>query len=265
MSLGTIVRARRKEMSMTQDQVSARVGISKPYLSNIETDKIKNPPSDGVLRGLERALKFPEGELVRMADQVRTPMDVREEHELLEAEIHKLRGVLKDLLSQTSRKKAGGVNLGRLARDLKADSNITGLTGGVAIPLINKVAAGYPSHFTDLDYPPSVADEYIRCPDIHDPQAFAARVIGDSMEPDYHEGDIVVFSPNTAARPTDDCFVRFGAGEETTFKRVYRDDKDTIRLQPLNASFPAQTYPREAITGLWPAVFRIEQIRRRRK
>ena len=76
------------------------------------------------------------------------------------------------------------------------------------IPIINQVPAGYPKDFTDLDYPPSVADEYVRCPDTNDPQAFAARVVGDSMEPDYRQGDIVLFAPNTPAENGQDCFVR---------------------------------------------------------
>ena len=32
------------------------------------------------------------------------------------------------------------------------------------IPVINKVAAGYPAEFTDLDYPLNVADEYVDAP-----------------------------------------------------------------------------------------------------
>lgn len=40
-----------------------------------------------------------------------------------------------------------------------------------------------------------VAEEYVRSPDLADPDAFTARVVGDSMAPDYREGDIVIFSP----------------------------------------------------------------------
>jgi len=127
------------------------------------------------------------------------------------------------------------------------------------IPIINEIPAGYPKDFTDLDYPPSVADEYVRCPDIQDPQAFAARVVGDSMEPAYHEGDIVVFAPNTPAESGQDCFVRLDTGE-TTFKRVYQDDPATLRLQPLNEKYPAHIVPRREVTGLWPAVVRIERL-----
>ena len=106
------------------------------------------------------------------------------------------------------------------------------------VPVINKVAAGYPTEFTDLGYPARVADEYVAVPGVHDADAFAARVCGESMLPEYREGDVVVFSPMLDAVHGSDCFVRFsddagthdGGGEfgsgggqagETTFKRVF--------------------------------------------
>ena len=90
MSLGEIIRKQREEEQLTQDQVAARAGISKPYLSNIETDRIKNPPSDGVLERLEAELGFPTGQLRKLAHMARTPMDIRAEHESLTAEVEKL-------------------------------------------------------------------------------------------------------------------------------------------------------------------------------
>src|SRR5206468_13123611 len=104
------------------------------------------------------------------------------------------------------------------------------LRGCRGIPLINKVAAGYPREFSDLDYPASIADEYVACPDVSDPDAFAARVVGNSMEPEYREGDVVVFAPMLDTPPGCDCFIRLERDSETTFKRVYfEDDGRTIR------------------------------------
>jgi len=265
MSFGEIVRRRREQLKLTQDQVSARVGISKPYLSNIETERAKNPPSDEVLGRLERALEFSEGELRRMAHWVRTPLDVRQEHEKLSAEVEKLRGLLKQLLAGKGQGKARGVDISALARRLKSRrGNIEKMvSAGRPVPVINKVTAGYPHHFTDLDYPPSVADEYVRVPDVHDPQAFAARVVGDSMEPNYREGDVVIFTPNTPARSGDDCFVRFSEDNSTTFKRFFAVKGGRLRLKPLNEKYPPEEYDREQINGLWPAVMRVEQIRRK--
>lgn len=136
------------------------------------------------------------------------------------------------------------------------------------VPVINKVAAGYPREFTDLGYPARVADEYISVPDLYDADAFAARVVGESMMPDYREGDLVVFSPQADATPGSDCFVRLEAPEsETTFKRVYferdGDGREMIRLQPLNPAFTPQVVDREMVAGLYPAVYVVRAVGRR--
>ncbi|MEM7623555.1 MAG: XRE family transcriptional regulator [Planctomycetota bacterium] len=130
------------------------------------------------------------------------------------------------------------------------------------IPVINRVAAGYPTGFTDLGYPARSADEYIRCVDVADVDAFAARVVGDSMEPEYREGDVVVFSPARDLEDGCDCFARFELGRdadaESTFKRVYfetdPDGHELIRLQPINNRYAPTTVPRERIAGLYRAV-----------
>jgi repressor LexA len=263
MGLGEIIRRRREHLKLTQDHLSRAVGICKAYLSHIETGKA-NPPTDGILRAMEKALGVERGALIKPAHLERTPPDVRDEHELLVAEVNRLRGAIQELIhrGKEGKKNSRDRNVEKLIRPAKKAGNTVTLSVGRVVPVINRVSAGYPSDFTDLDYPPSIADEYIRCVDVHDGQAFAARVVGDSMEPQYREGDVVVFSPNTPARSGDDCFVRFADDHSTAFKRFYQDDETTIRLQPLNNRYPAEIYPREKIDGLWPAVLRIERVRR---
>jgi repressor LexA len=258
MSLGPLIRARREALGLTQDQTADVAGISKPYLSNIETGRAKNPPSSRVLDGLESALGLPTGQLRRAAQLERTPAEVRQEHEHLEAQLQKYRSVLKTLLEKANAEPDDDIET--LIDTLETDSNVDLLGVSRPVPVINKVAAGYPQQFTDLDYPASIAEEYIRCPDLADPQAFAARIVGDSMEPEFCEGDIVVFSPNTEPRDGVDCFVRFDDGE-TTFKRVYQDDPETVRLQPLNNAYPAALVSAQRVTGLWPAVARFQRLR----
>ena len=260
MSLGQTIRRQRKELGLTQEQVATKARISKPYLSNIETDKVKNPPTDEVLRRVERALSFRPKELVGIAHLVVTPMDVREKHEMLQAENQRLRAVLKRVLDKEPQA-AEQLDTEALEGHVEKVPNVRTLSAGVVVPVINKISAGYPEYFGDLDYPVSIADEYVRCPDLHDPQAFGARVVGDSMAPRYREGDVVVFSPNRLAENGDDCFVRFGEDAGTTFKRFYQDDEKTVRLQPLNSAYPAKTYPADVVTGLWPAVYRIEKLK----
>lgn len=204
---------------------------------------------------MEEVLGFEDGELKRLAHLARTPLDIRREHDELAAQVRQLRALL---LARGGRQAPAAKTLGERTAEL---DNVVPVTAGGMVPVINDVAAGYPRDFSDLDYPPSIADEYVRCPDVHDHQAFAARVVGDSMAPQYLEGDIVVFAPNTPADDGDDCFVRFLDGQ-TAFKRVYQDDPDRVRLQPLNSRHPAETFSRHEVTGVWPAVFRIQQIRR---
>jgi phage repressor protein C with HTH and peptisase S24 domain len=144
----------------------------------------------------------------------------------------------------------------------KTAGNVEAVTTN-AVPVVNKVSAGYPRDFTDLSYPKGVADQYVSCPDVQDRDAFAARVHGDSMVPKYREGDIVIFSPSAAPKNGDDCFVRFEDGQ-TTFKRVFFETDETgravLRLQPRNEKYRAQTIPSEQVTGLYKAVFKYQRV-----
>jgi phage repressor protein C with HTH and peptisase S24 domain len=132
-----------------------------------------------------------------------------------------------------------------------------------AVPVINRVSAGYPSDFTDLSYPPRVADEYVGCPEVNDKEAFAARVHGDSMVPKYRPGDIVIFSPAAAVRAGDDCFVRFADGQ-TTFKRVFFESSESgeslLRLQPRNEQYRPQSVAADCVSGLYRAMFKYQKV-----
>jgi transcriptional regulator with XRE-family HTH domain len=75
--LGPKIRKQRRRLGLTLGELSTRVGISKPYLSLIETGRIANPPRDEKLRRLEQVLGFPDGELLTQAHLQKTPEDVR--------------------------------------------------------------------------------------------------------------------------------------------------------------------------------------------
>jgi len=232
MALGHIIREKREQMKLTLDEVSNRIGFSKPYLSTIETSKVKNPPSDDLLNKLEEVLGFEPGLLLHIAHLERMPSDIRQKYETAEAEVQKWRQIVKNVID----KEVSPNKLGKLVskKKLKMKQDKVPLSAGRLVPVINKVSAGYPRDFNDLDYPVGIADDYIRCPDVHDPNAFAVRVVGDSMEPKFCEGDIVIFSPATEVHSGDDCFVRFTMPHETTFKRAYFESNDKVRLQPRN-------------------------------
>lgn len=273
-SFGAFVRHRREALRMTLAEVSEQVECAKSYLSTIENE-VRPAPSDEILLKLERVLRLPPGRLVEVARWERSlaaggpavrreVAKLREDRETLErlAKLLKMRspsgktgldaayesGELHRLVERVSPKEGNGMAMIPLA-DARE------------VPLINKVAAGYPREFTDLSYPARVADEYVRCPGLADVDAFAARVVGDSMEPNYVEGDIVVFSPAKPISDGMDCFARLEVDGQTTFKRVYFEEGGAlIRLQPLNSAYPPRTFKRDEVAGLYAAVSVIKRI-----
>ncbi|MBL8756963.1 MAG: helix-turn-helix domain-containing protein [Phycisphaerae bacterium] len=294
-----MIRRARQSRGLSLKALGVKVGCGAPYLSQVENGRRPGPPSEALLRAIEAELGLAEGELVRVAQWQSAGAVVKREaaemarsRRAAEAVLTLVRAAGKEGEASTGRSldelyRSGA--LGRLideiaqsegagARGAAVGGEGTGASGArpvagvlpVEVPLINSVAAGYPTEFTDLGYPARVADDYVRTPDIRDPDAFAARVVGDSMEPEFREGDIVVFSPAKAVKSGMDCFVRIEPDHETTFKRVYfeedgeeasgagdasrGDGRGLIRLQPLNPRYAPKVVPRERVAGLYAAV-----------
>lgn len=257
--LGKRLRASREQRGLSLEELASRAGCAKSYLSAVENGH-KGPPSEELLGRLELALGIEDRSLVNAALWAKTPARVRREvAELSSASAATRR--LGEII------RAGG-SLDEAYRTGKLHGLVDAFTGTdeprvveaslpVEVPLINRVAAGYPADFTDLGYPARVADEYVRCPGLTDPDAFAARIIGDSMMPEFREGDVVVFSPARDVASGDDCFVRIAPDHESTFKRVYFEGEagsELIRLQPINNRYPPRVLPREDVMGLYRAV-----------
>ncbi len=299
-AIGQIVRERREALGLTLAALAEEVGSTKSYLSMIENHRVTNPPSTQLLTGLEQALHITGGELQRAADWEKTPVHVRQQLEHFADTTRQAQDLLHWLKDATGKRKEGGRSLdalhrsGQLSRRINRFLKESGVEDGQSsgdssdaptddsvttseksssvdahipiryqVPVINRVAAGYPTDFTDHDYPRRIADEYIAAPDVVDPDAFAARVVGESMEPNYREGDIVVFSPEAAFESGCDYFVRLEPDHESTFKRVFIEGEggsETIVLQPLNAKFPPRVVKRENVSGMYRAVWRMSPL-----
>lgn len=243
----------------------------------------------GGLGGLDRALAS--GQLRRIISQIDPELNAQSERGVVR-EADRARTRTPGAHASPDQRGAGA--FAQPSGDGERGDGISASEGGavvrlglpVEVPLINKVAAGYPTEFTDLGYPARVADEYVRVPEVSDPDAFGARVVGDSMEPEYREGDMVVFSPRAAVYNGADCFVRLERDAQTTFKRVFFEDETgkvmddaalrgggggggqgggsgggaiasrliRIRLQPLNPRYGPRVYDREEVAGLYAAV-----------
>ncbi|MEO0482779.1 MAG: S24 family peptidase [Planctomycetota bacterium] len=278
--IGPLLRIQRQARGLSLSEIADRVGCAKSYLSAIETGR-RPAPRGELLERLETVLGFEPGVLVRAAHRAGLPEPLRQEMQNLETDRREatrvarlLAGAIVDqdgrltgALDKAYRSGALHQFVERfIASDTGAgtDSDAAKRAAGaelvdlpVEVPLINSVSAGYPREFTDLGYPARVADEYVRCPDLSDPDAFAARVVGDSMEPAYHAGDVVIFSPSKTLKSGQDCFARIEPDHETTFKRVYFErgerGEEVIRLQPINSRYAPRVLPRERVAGLYAA------------
>ena len=234
-SFAHILRAFREKAGLKQSELAEKVGVTGPYISLLENGK-RPPPTDAITLRMEKALSVEPKTLLRVAQIARTPEDIRKVTDL-------------ERLYAEGRLSEGGAQAGGKGR-LRH------------IPLINRVSAGYPSDFTDLDYPAGVADEYVAMPDVTDSNAFAITVCGDSMQPRFREGDVLIVSPASEVKSGDFCFVRIDSHGEVsgTFKQVFFDDENTIRLASLNDRYSQQAYPREEVTGIYRAIRRLESL-----
>lgn len=286
-TIGQLIKGRRRELGLTLQQVADRAQCAKSYLSEVENGKREGVPSEDLLGRLEAVLQIEAGSLIGRARWDATPSDVKREVASLRAQSDAARrlvellrregvdalhrsGMLEALIGRDGEERSGTIE--EDASDIEP-GGVERSTGGVGlsrwlpvqVPVINKVTAGYPAEFTDLGYPARIADEYVAVPEVSDPDAFAARVVGDSMLPRYAAGDLVVFSPAAATPSGSDCFVRFERDAETTFKRVYferssEDGAEMIRLQPLNSSYAPTVVKREEVAGLYAAVYVVRRI-----
>ena len=81
---------------------------------------------------------------------------------------------------------------------------------------------------------------------------FALRVIGDSMEPKFQEGTILIVEPEMDANPGDYVIVKNG-NDETTFKQLIKDGADWY-LKPLNERYPIKPLGASNIIGVVRAI-----------
>lgn len=119
----------------------------------------------------------------------------------------------------------------------------------VSFPVIGGVAAGY-DHIAYEDWTGDSID--IPRSYLHGRQPkdyFVLRVEGDSMYPDYQDGDhVLVFRQNTMDRSGQVGVVVYG-DENATLKRVeYVDGENWVKLCPINPQYPPVTIRDEALT-----------------
>lgn len=107
-------------------------------------------------------------------------------------------------------------------------------SAGRAIPIVGMARAGADGFFDESGFPVG-AEETVRFPGLGEDRVYALEIAGDSMEPTYRAGDIVIVQPGAAVRRGDRVVVRTRAGEVMA-KVLGRRNDQMVELVSLNAA-----------------------------
>ena len=117
------------------------------------------------------------------------------------------------------------------------------------IPLIGFAQAGADGYFTDGGYPAGGGWDEISVPEVGDQNAYALEISGESMEPVFRDGDIVIVSPAAPVRRGDRVVVRTAKGEVMA-KELKRQSAKRIDLRSLNPAHPDRGFDLPEITWM---------------
>lgn len=103
------------------------------------------------------------------------------------------------------------------------------------VPLISWVQAGAFCTAIDL-HQPGIAEDWVDTTVPIKNHTYALKVVGDSMEPNFPEGTIIIVEPEMDPIPGDYVIAR-NEHHEATFKQLIKDGSDWF-LKPLNPRYP---------------------------
>ena len=102
------------------------------------------------------------------------------------------------------------------------------------IPVIGYAQAGQDGFFDDGGFPTGQGWDEVVFPHLGDPHAYALEITGDSMEPVYRDGDVIVVSPGASIRRGDRVVVKTNDGEVMA-KHLRRQSARKLELASFNA------------------------------
>jgi phage repressor protein C with HTH and peptisase S24 domain len=109
----------------------------------------------------------------------------------------------------------------------------TGRSDAQSVPLIGFAEAGSGGYFDDGGFPVGKGWDEVPFPHITDENAYALEISGDSMEPAYRDGTIIIVSPSASIRRRDRVVVKTREGE-VMVKELKRRTAKSIELRSIN-------------------------------
>ena len=108
------------------------------------------------------------------------------------------------------------------------------------VPLLGFAEAGSGGYFDDGGFPAGEGWDEIAFPAVGDEPAYALEISGQSMQPAYRDGDVILVSPTAPIRRGDRVVVRTRGGEVMA-KELKRRTAKSIELRSLNAEHEDRT------------------------
>jgi phage repressor protein C with HTH and peptisase S24 domain len=117
------------------------------------------------------------------------------------------------------------------------------------IPLLGLAQAGGNGFFDDAGFPVGGGWDEVSLPEIGDPHAYALEISGDSMEPVFRDGDLVLVSPMAPIRRGDRVVAKTLAGEVMA-KQLARRSAKRVELKSLNPAHRDRSFDLTEIAWL---------------
>ncbi len=251
--LGKLVRGERHKKHWTLDEFAAKVGRTKAYLNALEEGK--HPLDAELADRISKVLRLSPNFFLKAQEA---------KIESLEAQLARLH----QALAEIERGREGAEN----GAGSDAEAGSAGSSGSTAgstvkarrIPLFGSLGAGLELVFGLDGNPVGEPEAFLSIPGLDGQSCFALTVAGDAMvspaSPSFREGDIAIFSSSGLPRSRDLVLARLAplAGPEPPlFRQIFFEAGGALRLQPLNLSYPARTFSRKEVLGLWILVMHL--------
>lgn len=117
------------------------------------------------------------------------------------------------------------------------------------IPLLGLAQAGGDGFFDDAGFPVGGSWDEVSLPEVGDPHAYALEISGESMEPVFRDGDMVVVSPGAPIRRGDRVVAKTLAGEVMA-KQLARRSARRVELKSLNPAHRDRSFDLTEIAWL---------------
>lgn len=281
MGIGDNIRRLRESHELTQRELGAIAGVSDKAVSTWEKG-IKEPRMTAIQKladyfGIPKSALLDDppvrdGTFARALDRLcaawdRTPQTVERDLGLPNGRLSLLRQGYTLPTEEELTRIAGYFGVPSLYPPEKTETSnvmplIRPVTPARRIPVLGRVPAGVPVEAVtdvveEIDLDPRMASDGY--------DYFALLVTGDSMVPEYRDGDVVIIRMQSTADTGDDVVAYIG-GSDATLKRLTRTAAG-IQLRPLNNAYPVRSFTHEQVLSVPVTIAGIvvEQRRIRRR